>query len=225
MTESFVPSAVLGGLDTVRPAVRLTGISFPGLSTGLVAELQLPDRGKRLFDLTVSACLLAVLAPLFAGIAALVKATSSGPAFFRQTRVGQAGRRYAIYKFRSMYRETLRSGYSQRTRDDPRITPVGRFLRHTNLDEWPQLINVLLGQMSLVGPRPEMPFIVEQYTAEQRRRLAVKPGITGLWQISPHRAYPIHEHLEYDFYYLRHRSPALDAAILLRTFFSAQSGV
>ncbi len=205
LSAAFAPSTVMGSIDPANLPSPLTGITLPRASKGGPAKLY--DLGKRLFDLIVSACLLVLFSPVFASIAALVKATSSGPAFFQQERVGQAGHRFAIYKFRSMYRDVPSYGYSPRTRDDPRITPVGRFLRSTNLDEWPQLINVFLGQMSLVGPRPEMPFIVEQYTAEQRRRLAVKPGITGLWQISPHRAFPIHEHLEYDAYYVRYRSP------------------
>jgi lipopolysaccharide/colanic/teichoic acid biosynthesis glycosyltransferase len=101
-----------------------------------------------------------------------------------------------------MYCDAPKYSYSPGAGDDPRVTSIGRFLRHTGLDELPQLINVVLGQMSLVGPRPEMPFIVEQYTPLQRRRLAVKPGMTGLWQISADRAFLIHENPEYDLYYI-----------------------
>src|SRR5664279_6048186 len=99
-----------------------------------------------------------------------------------------------------MYWDVPKYGYSPREGEDPRITPFGRLLRRSSVDEFPQLINVLLGQMSLVGPRPEMPFIVDQYTAVQRQRLSVKPGITGLWQLSADRVCLIHEHLEYDMY-------------------------
>jgi lipopolysaccharide/colanic/teichoic acid biosynthesis glycosyltransferase len=201
MTESFAPSADMDGLDLVRLASRLTGIIFPRLSASM-PKLQLYDRAKRLLDLIVSGLVLILFSPLFAGIAVLVRVTSPGAALFRQDRVGQAGQLFAMYKFRSMFQQTPSYGYSPTAGDDPRITRVGRFLRRTSLDELPQLINVFLGQMSLVGPRPEMPFIVAQYNDEQRRRLSVKPGITGLWQISPHRGRPIHEHLEYDFYYL-----------------------
>jgi lipopolysaccharide/colanic/teichoic acid biosynthesis glycosyltransferase len=102
-------------------------------------------------------------------------------------------------------------------RSDPRITPYGHWLRKTSIDELPQLWNVLRGEMSLVGPRPEMPFIVDTYDEWQRRRLTVKPGITGLWQILGRKDLPMHENLQYDFYYIRNRSLVLDASILLRT--------
>ncbi len=103
-------------------------------------------------------------------------------------------------------------------RSDPRITPYGHWLRKTSIDELPQLWNVLRGEMSLVGPRPEMPFIVDTYDDWQRRRLTVKPGITGLWQILGRKDLPMHENLQYDFYYIRNRSLGLDVSIVLRTF-------
>jgi len=124
-----------------------------------------------------------------------------------------------------MYREAPKYAYSPKAGEDPRITPFGRLLRSSSLDELPQLVNVLLGQMSLVGPRPEMPFIVEQYTPFQRQRLSVKPGITGLWQLSADRAFLIHENIEYDLYYVRHRSFLMDIAILLHTFAFAARGI
>jgi lipopolysaccharide/colanic/teichoic acid biosynthesis glycosyltransferase len=108
---------------------------------------------------------------------------------------------------------------------DPRITRVGRILRRTSIDELPQLWNVLNGDMSLVGPRPEMPFIVQQYTSEQQRRLQIRPGITGLWQVSPARSQPIHEHLEYDLYYIDHYSFRLDLSILLNTISAVVRGI
>jgi lipopolysaccharide/colanic/teichoic acid biosynthesis glycosyltransferase len=104
-----------------------------------------------------------------------------------------------------------------RAASDPRVTEYGKWLRATSIDELPQLLNVLRGEMSLVGPRPEMPFIVDGYDEWQRRRLAVKPGITGLWQILGRKDLPMHENLQYDFYYIRNRSLALDVSILLRT--------
>lgn len=183
------------------------------------------ETGKRLLDVAVAAAVIVFSAPLAAIIAMLVKQTSSGPVLFRQQRVGKAGRPFTMYKFRTMYVEAPAYGYSPGQDDDPRITPVGRFLRHTSLDELPQFFNVLLGQMSIVGPRPEMPFIVEQYTPMQRQRLAVKPGITGLWQISGDRAFLIHENLEYDLYYVRHRSLFMDVAILLHTLLFAARGI
>jgi exopolysaccharide biosynthesis polyprenyl glycosylphosphotransferase len=202
---------------------ELDGIMLAHLSRGTNRVLY--DVGKRALDIFTAAVMLlplAVLAPL---IALLVTSTSAGPVFFRQYRVGKAGRRFTIYKFRTMYQDAPHYEVSPGAGDDPRVTPVGRFLRHTSLDELPQLMNVLLGHMSLVGPRPEMPFIAEQYTPIQRQRLSVKPGITGLWQISPTRAFPIHENMEYDLYYVRHRSLFMDVAILLHTLLFAARGV
>ena len=181
--------------------------------------------GKRLLDVVVASIGLVVLAVLAPFVATAIKLTSSGPILFRQQRVGETGRRFTMYKFRTMYRDAPAYSHSPGAGDDPRVTRVGRFLRHTSIDELPQLINVLLGHMSLVGPRPEMPFIVEQYTPVQRLRLSVKPGITGLWQISPGRAFPIIENLEYDFYYVRHRSLFMDFAILLHTLLFAARGI
>jgi exopolysaccharide biosynthesis polyprenyl glycosylphosphotransferase len=159
------------------------------------------DLGKRTLDLVIAGLVLVLSAPFAAAIALVITRTSPGPVLFRQQRVGKAGRLFTMYKFRTMYQDAPHYGYSPKQEGDPRITPVGRFLRRTSLDEIPQFLNVLLGHMSLVGPRPEMPFIVEQYTHAQRERLKVKPGITGLWQISADRAYVIHENLEYDLYY------------------------
>ncbi len=158
--------------------------------------------GKRILDIAAAAIGMLLLAIVGPAIALGVKTTSPGPVFFRQERIGKGGRRFTMFKFRTMYRDAPVYSNSPGAGDDPRVTPLGRFLRHTSLDELPQLINVLLGQMSLVGPRPEMPFIVEQYSPMQRQRLGVKPGLTGLWQISPARGFPIHENLEYDLYYL-----------------------
>jgi len=158
---------------------------------------------KRVLDLAVSIIALLLFGPLAAVLALTVKFSSPGPVLFRQERVGRQGRLFAMYKFRSMYVDAPKYGYSPTAGADPRITPIGRLLRRTSLDEIPQLVNVLLGQMSVVGPRPEMPFIVEQYTPSQQQRLAVKPGITGLWQISADRAFRIHENVEYDLYYFR----------------------
>ena len=115
--------------------------------------------------------------------------------------------------------------YSPSVPSDPRITRVGRFLRRTSLDELPQLLNVLQGSMSLVGPRPEMPFIVQQYTERQEQRLQLKPGLTGLWQLSGDRAFRIHENIEYDLYYIQHRNLFMDVAILLHTVIFAMRGV
>jgi lipopolysaccharide/colanic/teichoic acid biosynthesis glycosyltransferase len=109
---------------------------------------------------------------------------------------------------------------------DPRLTKVGRILRRLSLDELPQFVNVVLGDMSLVGPRPEMPFIAQNYNSAERKRLNVMPGITGLWQLSGDRAFPIHESLDYDLYYIRHRGMFMDLAILIHTVaFAMRAGI
>ena len=214
--------------DLLEPGYWMDYTELDGILLGHLADSAnrtIYEFGKRLLDVMVAAGLLlgfALLAPI---IVLLVKLTSPGPVLFRQERIGKAGRRFSMYKFRTMYREAPAYGYSPGTAEDSRVTPVGRFLRRTSLDELPQLINVLLGQMSLVGPRPEMPFIVEQYTPLQRQRLAVKPGMTGLWQLSADRAFQIHENIEYDLYYVRHRSLFMDVAILLHTLLFAARGV
>ena len=202
---------------------ELDGLMLAHVSGGTSRVLY--DTGKRLLDLLGALALLSALAALGPVIAALVKLTSPGPVLFRQQRVGKAGRNFAMYKFRTMYSDAPQYAVSPGSGDDPRLTPLGRFLRRTSLDELPQAINVLLGQMSLVGPRPEMPFIVEQHTSLKGQRLSVPPGITGLWQISPARAYPIHENLQYDHYYVRYRSLFLDIAILLHSVRFAARGV
>ena len=180
--------------------------------------------GKRMVDIIVSSLLLALLSPVFLLLAALIRLSSHGPALFVQKRVGRDGALFKMYKFRSMSSHARKYEPSPKTSLDPRITWIGRFLRRSSLDELPQLINVFLGQMSLVGPRPEMPFIVRRYNEHQRRRLQVVPGITGLWQLSGDRAYPIHENLHHDLVYIRDRTLSLDMAILIHTLFFAMRG-
>ncbi len=172
---------------------------------------------KRAFDVAVSAAVLLLSLPFWLLIMAAIKLETDGPALFRQERAGRSGRPFRIYKFRTMYADTPRFDLSPSRADDRRITRVGRFLRRTSLDEFPQFCNVLRGEMSLVGPRPEMPFLVERYTDWQRQRLSVKPGITGLWQIMGRKDLPLHESLEYDFYYIKNQSLLLDLSILIRT--------
>jgi lipopolysaccharide/colanic/teichoic acid biosynthesis glycosyltransferase len=157
--------------------------------------------------------------------AVMVKATSRGPVFFRQERTGQSGRRFVMLKFRSMYVDTPKYQRSPESSTDKRITPAGRFLRRTSLDELPQLLNVLMGEMSLVGPRPEMPYITDTYTPLERRRLFVPQGLTGLWQLSGDRKFIIHEAVEYDLYYIENRGIFLDFAILLHTLFFSMKGL
>ncbi len=180
---------------------------------------------KRIFDIAASLLLIAVLSPVLLGLALFVKLSSKGPIFFVQKRVGYQGRRFRFFKFRSMYTDTPVYAVTPQSGNDPRITPIGRFLRRSSLDELPQLFNVIMGDMSLVGPRPEMPFIVDQYNELHKQRLNVKPGITGLWQISADRKIAIHENMDYDMYYINNQSFLLDVVILLRTILSCVKGI
>jgi exopolysaccharide biosynthesis polyprenyl glycosylphosphotransferase len=180
---------------------------------------------KRFVDIGLSAGMLVLGSPLLLSIGLMVRMDSSGPVLFRQKRVGKDGTQFSMYKFRTMYTEAPPYEFSPTKSIDPRITRLGRFLRRTSLDELPQLLNVIEGSMSLVGPRPEMPFIVAQYNDRHNRRLQVKPGITGLWQLSGDRAFLIHENIDYDLYYVQHRNFFMDFAILLHTIIFAMRGV
>jgi len=182
------------------------------------------EAGKRVLDVALSSIALIVLSPICLMIAMLIKMDSSGPVLFIQNRVGLNGRIFRIFKFRSMYPDSGQYEPSPTSSLDPRLTRVGRLLRRLSLDELPQLVNVIRGDMSLVGPRPEMPFIVQGYDPAQRKRLSVMPGITGLWQLSADRAFPIHENLEYDLYYVRNRGIFMDVAILIHTLLFAMKG-
>ncbi|MGB6744607.1 MAG: exopolysaccharide biosynthesis polyprenyl glycosylphosphotransferase [Terracidiphilus sp.] len=180
---------------------------------------------KRALDLLLSSILLVLLAPLLLAIALLIRLDSPGPALFIQKRVGLHGRLFDIYKFRSMHACVPPYDVSPVTSHDRRLTRVGRWLRRSSLDELPQLFNVLLGNMSLVGPRPEMPFLVARHRSQHMQRLHVTPGITGLWQLSSARSAPIHENPEFDLYYIRNRTYFLDIAILIHTLLLAVRGV
>ena len=201
---------------------RLTQLSDAS-AVGPIAPLHYAV-AKRTADVIVSSLLLLLLAPVLFLIAVLVWLDSPGPVFFIQKRVGRNGQLFDMYKFRSMHATAPRYGLSPTQSSDTRITSVGRFLRRTSLDELPQLINVFLGSMSLVGPRPEMPFIVRRYNSRQRQRLQVVPGITGLWQLSADRAFPIHENIQYDLSYIQNRTFFMDLAILLHTPLRALRG-
>ena len=169
---------------------------------------------KRLFDIALACCFLPVLLAMLPIVAVLQWFDSPGPIFFRQRRVGKNGKQFTIYKFRTMHADVLQYDLSPESDDDSRITWFGRVLRKSGLDEIPQILNVLRGEMSFVGPRPEMPFLVEWYDEKQRTRLDAVPGITGLWQISSSRSEPIHANLHYDYYYVRHHSFWLDLWII-----------
>ncbi len=172
---------------------------------------------KRLSDIVMASLAIVVLSPFLVIIYLVLLLGGNGSPVFRQVRIGRNGVPFTFYKFRTMKPETGEYEVAPLSPGDPRVTRVGRFLRRTSLDELPQLFNVVAGSMSMVGPRPEMPFIVEGYSEWQKRRLEVRPGITGLWQIMGRKDLPLHDNIEYDFYYIRNQSFMLDVAILLRT--------
>jgi lipopolysaccharide/colanic/teichoic acid biosynthesis glycosyltransferase len=180
---------------------------------------------KRGCDVIGSLVFLIILCPLFVVVAILIKLDSPGPVFFRHRRVGKNGNHFVLWKFRSMKTDVPEYETSPRSIVDDRLTRMGRLIRRLSVDEMPQLINVLKGEMSLVGPRPEMPFIVARYHPAHCERLVARPGITGLWQISPARAFPIHENLQYDLHYIHHQNLFLDCAIILRTITAVIHGV
>jgi exopolysaccharide biosynthesis polyprenyl glycosylphosphotransferase len=191
---------------------------------------------KAAVDRTAAAFLLLLIAPVLLSIAAAIRLTSRGPAFFRQTRIGKDGREFTMIKFRTMVvdaeaRKAELSADNERAegllfkiRNDPRITPLGRFLRKYSLDELPQVINVLTGSMSLVGPRPPLPEEVALYGDDVRRRLLVKPGVTGLWQISGRSDLTWDESVRLDLRYVENWSLTLDLMILWKTAFTVVRG-
>ena len=173
---------------------------------------------NRALDVLLAGTGLAVTSPLL-GLAALaIKLEDRGPVVYRQTRVGLDGEDFELLKLRTMVvgAEQLGAGYAV-DKGDPRITRLGRFLRRTSIDELPQLWNVLRGDMSVIGPRPTLRYQVEQYTEHQRRRLEVKPGLTGWAQVNGRTALPWPERIELDVWYVEHRSPRVDLQILFRT--------
>lgn len=179
---------------------------------------------KRIMDIAFAMIGLILFSPFWLIITLVIRITYKCPALFVHKRVGLHGKQFDFYKFRSMFQTAPENEYSPSNANDPRITRFGKFLRRFSIDEIPQLINILKGDMSLVGPRPEMPFIVEKYSDWQRRRLDVKPGLTGLWQILGRKDLPLHENIEYDFYYIKNRSLLLDIIIILKTIGVVISG-
>jgi exopolysaccharide biosynthesis polyprenyl glycosylphosphotransferase len=185
---------------------------------------RIEDIRKRLLDLLLAAAVLILAFPLMLMVAVLIKFDGGGPIMYRQERVGLRGRTFTLYKFRSMREDAEACGTPQwATIGDPRITRVGRFIRYTRVDELPQLLNVLRGDMSIIGPRPERPYFVEKLTAAiplYRLRHCVKPGITGWAQVKASYGASIedaHVKLRYDLYYIKYRGFILDLLILLRT--------
>ena len=173
---------------------------------------------RRLVDIVVSALALALLSPVLALAALAVRLESKGPVIYRQRRIGRDGVPFDVLKLRTMVHgaEHIGAGLAIDA-GDPRVTRVGALLRRSSLDELPNLLNVLRGEMSLIGPRPTLPVQVEQYTPRQRGRLAIKPGITGWAQVNGRASLPWSERIELDLYYIEHRSLALDLRILART--------
>ena len=236
-----------------------------GISLGAPPQTYLA--AKRVFDVCVSLCALVLLAPILLAVAVLVRVTSPGPVIYRQRRVGEGGRMFTMYKFRSMYQnsgdqlhrqayarfirggggngkvdhaalvalsgaqaqpgrsssmalghvEAARRGAKARKPADPRITRIGAFIRKSSIDELPQLVNVLRGEMSLVGPRPPIPYEVRLYTGPQLRRLRARPGITGIWQVYGRGRVPFEQMVEMDLEYIGRRSLGLDLRLLLLT--------
>lgn len=204
------------------------GIFFSKINLDALADLPVVEfRGrkmggielliKQVLDYAMALALIMITLPFFLIISLLVKLTSHGPVIFSQKRVGKDGRIFRILKFRTMYRKVPKYEISPSSNDDARITPLGRILRKIRFDELPQLFNVLKGDMSMVGPRPEMSFITKQYQGWEKRRLEVKPGITGLWQVDARKGQQLKDTLEWDFYYIQNQSLLLDFTILLRT--------
>jgi lipopolysaccharide/colanic/teichoic acid biosynthesis glycosyltransferase len=179
----------------------------------------------KVFDILIATVALVLLSPFLLAAAIAIKLGSRGPVFYRQRRVGRDGAGFEMFKLRTMVQGSDPVGVGTIvTRDDPRVTAAGRFLRRTSLDEVPNLINVLRGEMAVVGPRPTIPAQVDDYTPRQNRRHEVLPGITGWAQVQGRAGIPWEERIELDLWYVDHRSAALDARILLRTAWLVVSG-
>lgn len=223
---------------TIPPPLGSVAVDGPATERGDAAERQFatqpahvvaPWRSvycrsvKRFVDVALTLVLLIGVAAGLLLIALVIRLDSPGPVLFRQTRIGKSGRPFVIYKFRSMFHggrtaaANPRGDRSGKARNDPRVTRVGRLLRRTSLDELPQLFNVLRGDMSLVGPRPELPEIVAAYQPWQHDRHRVLPGLSGWWQIHGRGDKPMHQHTDLDLYYVRNVSFLLDVRILLWT--------
>ena len=219
---------VTGDRTTIRPVdgLPLLHVEHPRLKGGWRIV-------KELFDRLAGLAGVLMLTPLLLTVAALIKCTrgGSGPVIFKQVRVGRNGRQFVIYKFRTMYPDAEarlaslqhlndNDGTLFKMRNDPRVTPVGRWLRRYSLDEVPQLLNVVKGDMSLVGPRPPLPREVAEYAFDMRRRLVVKPGVTGLWQVSGRSDLSWEDAIRLDLRYVENWSFPMDLMILARTIFA-----
>ena len=183
---------------------------------------------KRVLDIFISSVVLIIISPVMLAIALAIKSDSPGPVLFKQRRVGLKGKGFTLYKFRSMFKdaEAFRKELERfnemtapvfKIKDDPRVTRIGRFIRKFSIDELPQLFNVLKGDMSLVGIRPPLPEEVAEYGERHLRRLTIKPGITGIWQVSGRNEIDFEEWIKLDLHYIDSWSPALDFKLLIKT--------
>ncbi len=221
---------VAGPRLSIRPSTNLSLLHIERPAAARRSQIL-----KQVMDRSIAGVLLLMMSPLLIGIAVAIKVTDPGPVFFRQKRVGVKGQLFPIYKFRTMVVDAEKrladlakksdgNGVLFKMQDDPRVTRVGKILRRYSLDELPQLINVLFGDMSLVGPRPPLPREVEQYEPDALRRLHVRPGMTGLWQVSGRSDLSWEESLRLDLRYVDNWSPMGDLHILIRTFSAVVRG-
>ncbi len=227
--DAALREALLRRYGRVRPDGFWRRVAFQGKRLMWKAVVGGAYVFKRLLDIVAATILLILLAPLFLTIMLLIRLESPGPIFFRQIRVGRWGKLFTMWKFRSMYIDAEArkaallaanesgGGVIFKMKQDPRITKVGRFIRKASIDELPQLWNVLVGDMSLVGPRPALPSEVNQYSLADRRRLEVIPGITCIWQVSGRSDIPFPEQVKLDVQYIESSSFWQDLLILFKT--------
>lgn len=199
-----------------------SGIPLIGVREAILSPVE--RIAKRVFDVAVSILVMTLGLPIFGFIMLAIRLDSPGPAIFQQIRVGQYGRPFKMLKFRTMYVDSHANHPGYKDPNDPRVTRVGRFLRRTSLDELPQFINVLRGEMSVVGPRPELPEFVEKYEWWQRKRFEMPQGVTGWWQINGRAERPMYLNTEDDLYYISNYSLWLDTQIVLRTLLAVITG-
>ena len=230
VVEAMPPAVEVASppVEMAPPIVEVTAPIIEAIDSSSLRE-RLYILTKRAVDVVIGTLLIAAAWPIMLITAVAIKCTSSGPILFRQPRAGRNGRPFVMYKFRSMHdgaeedrlplscRNELTEGPCFKLRDDPRLTPIGRFLRQTSIDELPQLFNVFKGEMTLVGPRPLPLDEVCTGTRAERHRLHVRPGLTCLWQISGRCEIPYHEWVLLDLYYIEHRGLLLDLEILIKT--------
>lgn len=209
VSEAFRPFAARVHIDKVG-GLPLFDLTRSKIGSGY-------EYAKAIMDFIAALGIIFFTLPLWLLLALAIKLESPGSVFFTQQRAGKDGKTFQVYKFRTMHSSARKYAMGPERKGDPRITKLGEFLRQWSLDELPQLLNVLKGQMSMVGPRPEMVFIAQSYQPWERERLKVKPGITGLWQVAGRKELPLHKHIEYDFYYIKHRSIFLDMSIMWKT--------